>query len=380
MKKKQTTSYFDYTLVVIIVFLLAFGLVMLYSASSYSAQLNGQKSTFYLNKQIVNDIVGIVALLFAVSIDYHKWYKLGALWYLLAIVAVLSVLTPFGVSKYGATRWVAIGPLSLQPSEIAKVAVIVFMAILICKLGKNVGNPKALTLMIVFPAIISGLVLVFNDNLSTAIIILGISLVMIFVAHPKYRPFVIMAVLVLVAGFAIIKYAASIDISDTAGKSFRLKRIVVWLDPEKDASDKGYQVLQGLYAIGSGGIFGKGLGNSIQKLGFIPEAQNDMIFAIICEELGLFGAICVILVFVVMIWRLMIIASNAPDLFGSLITVGVMAHIAIQVILNIAVVTNTIPNTGVTLPFISYGGTSIMFLMFELGLVLNVSKQIVIKK
>ena len=157
-------------------------------------------------------------------------------------------------------------------------------------------------------------------------------------------------------------------------ESYRAERLKIWLHPED--YDKGYQTLQGLYAIGSGGLFGKGLGESMQKLGFVPEAQNDMIFSIICEELGLFGAICVILLFLLMIWRFMVIANNAPDLYGALIVVGVMAHVAIQVILNIAVVTNTIPNTGITLPFISYGGTSILFLLSEMGLALSVSRGI----
>ena len=159
-------------------------------------------------------------------------------------------------------------------------------------------------------------------------------------------------------------------------KDYQLGRINVWVNPVQYARSGGYQVLQGLYAIGSGGLFGKGLGESLQKLGFVPEAQNDMIFSIICEELGLFGAISVIPIFMFMIYRFMVIAGNAPDLMGAMIVIGVMAHIAIQVILNIAVVTNTIPNTGVTLPFISYGGTSVMFLMLEMGMVLSVSNQI----
>ena len=161
---------------------------------------------------------------------------------------------------------------------------------------------------------------------------------------------------------------------------FRGERILAWLDPEAYASGKGFQTLQALYAIGSGGIFGKGLGQSMQKLGFIPEAQNDMIFSIICEELGLFGAIAIILLFLLLIWRFMIVANNAPDLFGALLVVGVMGHIAIQVILNIAVVTNTIPNTGISLPFISYGGSSVMFLLIEIGLVLSVSHSIRFKE
>ena len=157
-------------------------------------------------------------------------------------------------------------------------------------------------------------------------------------------------------------------------ESYRAERLLIWRNPEKYA--KGYQTLQGLYAIGSGGLFGKGLGGSMQKLGFVPEAQNDMIFSIICEELGLFGAISVILLFVIIIWRFMVIASNAQDLYGALIVTGALAHISIQVILNIAVVTNTIPNTGISLPFISYGGTSVLFLLAEIGLVLSVSRGI----
>ena len=159
-------------------------------------------------------------------------------------------------------------------------------------------------------------------------------------------------------------------------EGYQLERIRVWQNPEAYPQDGGWQVLQGLYAIGSGGLFGRGLGQSIQKLGFIPEAMNDMVFSIICEELGLFGALCVILLFLFMVWRFMVIANNAPDLLGALIVVGVMAHISIQVILNVAVVTNTIPNTGISLPFISYGGTSILFLMAEMGMVLGVSNRI----
>ncbi len=175
--------------------------------------------------------------------------------------------------------------------------------------------------------------------------------------------------------FAIVQMAAGAEDS----LNFRGARILAWLDPFAYASGKGFQTIQALYAIGSGGILGKGLGQSMQKLGFLPEAQNDMIFSIICEELGLFGGIAVIVMFILLIWRFMIIANNAPDLFGALLVVGVLGHIAIQVILNIAVVTNTIPNTGISLPFISYGGSSVMFLLIEIGLVLSVAKGIRLK-
>ena len=198
------------------------------------------------------------------------------------------------------------------------------------------------------------------SNLSTAIIILGIAVVLIFVASPKYIQFIWMGILGI--GFMAIFLAL---------ESYRLERLAIWRNPEQ--YEKGYQTLQGLYAIGSGGLFGRGIGQSVQKLGFLPEAQNDMIFSIICEELGLFGAGMIIILFLILIWRFFIIAINAKDLLGALIVTGAMAHMMIQVILNIAVVTNSIPNTGITLPFISYGGTSVLFLLLEMGLVLSVS-------
>ena len=208
-------------------------------------------------------------------------------------------------------------------------------------------------------------VVIAYSNLSTAVIVMGIAVCMLFVASPKYSHFFVIigsAAVAMIGAFGLLF-------------SYRRTRIEAWLKPET-AGEDGYQTLMGLYAIGSGGLFGKGLGKSLQKLGNVPESQNDMIFTIICEELGLFGATCVILLFILLLWRMMIIANNAPDLFGSLLVTGVMAHIAIQVILNIAVVTNTIPNTGVILPFISYGGTSLIFLMAEMGIVLSVSRRI----
>jgi cell division protein FtsW len=219
------------------------------------------------------------------------------------------------------------------------------------------NNVKLLATVVPVVAVIA------YNNLSTAIIIMGIAVVMVFVSSPKYAPFVLIG-----AGAVLV---ASVFVFSNSG-NYRLERIQIWLHPED--YDKGYQTLQGLYAIGSGGLFGKGLGESIQKLGFVPEAQNDMIFSIICEELGLFGAICVILMFLLLLWRFLLIALKAKDMFGSYLMIGIMTHIALQVILNIAVVTNTIPNTGITLPFISYGGTSIMILLAEMGVALSVSK------
>ena len=246
-------------------------------------------------------------------------------------------------------------------SEFAKIAVILFLAVLISRMPKQMKKFQTVIKVLLIVVPIVG-VIAYN-NLSTAIILLGIAVVMSFVASPKYAQFFALGGLGIAFGSIFIYL-----------ERYRAERIKIWLNPED--YEKGYQTLQGLYAIGSGKLFGKGLGESMQKLGFLPEAQNDMIFSIICEELGLFGAVCVILLFLLMLWRFMVIANNAPDLYGALLVVGIMAHISIQVILNIAVVTNSIPNTGITLPFISYGGTSVLFLLSEMGLALSVSRGI----
>ena len=261
----------------------------------------------------------------------------------------------------GSKRWLSLGPFSFQPSEYAKVALILFLSYIVMKNVKKID--KVRTLIKIIGSILPIVALVGSNNLSTAVIILGIAIILIFVSSPKYTQFITMGILAV--GFLGIFLAL---------ESYRLERLAIWRNPEK--YEKGYQTLQGLYAIGSGGLFGRGLGSSIQKLGFVPEAQNDMIFSIICEELGLFGAIFIIVLFMILIWRFFVIATHAKDLFGALIATGAMGHIMIQVILNIAVVTNSIPNTGITLPFISYGGTSVMFLLLEMGLVLSVSNLI----
>ena len=279
----------------------------------------------------------------------------------------------FGIERNGKKRWLGVDGASIQPTEFVKIALIVMLASMIVQMGKNINEKRGVVLVIVTTLPIAGIVAA--NNLSSGIIIAGIAFVMLFVACKKKWPFFACGF----AGVGVLAFAGPIATAlEKIGllKEYQLSRIFVWLEPEKYPSTGGYQVLQGLYAIGSGGLVGRGLGESIQKMGFVPEAQNDMIFSIICEELGLFGAVSVILIFLFMIYRFMLIADNAPDLFGALLVVGVMGHIAIQVILNIAVVTNTIPNTGITLPFISYGGTSVLFLMMEMGMVLSVSNQI----
>ncbi len=381
-KKQEVTKYFDYSLIVIVVFLIGFGLVMLYSTSSYNALSEYNDSCYFLKRQAIFSIFGLVVMIIVSYIPYQIWKKPAGLFFLLSLVSVLLVLTPLGISSHNARRWIGYGSLRVQPAEIVKVAIILFVASLICKCSRKIRQFKTLAFIIIIGLIGAVPLYVITDNLSSCVIVFGITLIMTFVAYPKYLPYVLGATAVIAIVVVYLYHLfTTYDINQIDDSvPFRIRRMLIWRNPESSSDNYGYQTLQALYAIGSGGLFGKGLGNSIQKLGFIPEAQNDMIFSIICEELGLFGAVCVILLFVMMIWRFMIIANNAPDLYGSMIVVGVMSHVAIQVILNIAVVTNTIPNTGISLPFISYGGSSVVFLLIEIGLVLNVSRQITFEK
>jgi len=373
LRKTREESYIDYSLVFIILFLLAFGLVMLYSTSSYEANLDYNDSAYYFKHQLFPTLLGLGVMIFMSYIPYGLLARLAVPIYAFSIF-LLALIIPFGKEVNGAKRWLIFMGVSIQPAEVAKFAAIIFTATMIIKLQKNLTSPKGFGVALLFPGILAFLVYSITRNLSSAIIIMGITVVMLFISTPGYKRYVIAALAVLGLALVIVLIVANSE--NSSGMNYRFKRILAWLDPAAYASGDGFQTLQALYAIGSGGIFGKGLGESMQKMGFIPEAQNDMIFSIICEELGLFGAIAVMLMFMLLIWRLMIIANNAPDMFGALLVVGVMAHIAIQVILNIAVVTNTIPNTGITLPFISYGGSAVIIQLAEVGFALNVARNI----
>ena len=356
-------EYFDYVLLFVVLLLVGFGLVMVYSTSSYKAYLDFGDSGDFFKRQLLFSLLGFVAMVVVSKINYQKWKRFSGLIYLIMLVLQIAVLF-LGLDSHGAKRWIQIGPISFQPSEFAKIGMILFMAHLISNKANIIKKFMELIKIYVVGLIIIGLIAI--ENLSTAIVIMAIIIVMTFITSPKYKQFFILGIL------AILLVAVFI-----ASAGYRGERIDAWLDPENH--EKGYQTMQSLYAIGSGGIFGKGLGQSMQKLGFIPESHNDMIFSVVCEELGLFGAICVITLFIILIWRCVIVADNARDLYGSLIVIGVMTHIAVQVIINLAVVTNTMPNTGVPLPFISYGGSSMLFILIEMGVVLSVSRQIKLK-
>ena len=354
----------DYAFLVATVLLVLVGVVMVFSASYYTAG-NSKECNFdiyfYLKKQGLWAAIGFAIMYVVCNINYIKLKKLIFPFYLICNIFLVAVLI-VGKEVNGAKRWLELGPIGFQPSEIAKIAMILQLSYYISKHKKILTNFIGFLRCFVIIAIPAFFIAV--ENMSTAIVITLIGISVMFVASPKIRYFVIPSIIAILSGVAMVLF----------GDAFRMKRFQAWLDPFSDPRGIGYQTIQSLYAIGSGGLFGLGLGQSRQKLGYIPEGHNDTIFAIVCEELGLFGAAILVLLFIILIWRGINIAMNSVDMFGCLIATGIIVMIAVQVILNIAVVTNTIPNTGIPLPFISYGGTALVFMMGSAGLILNISR------
>lgn len=354
----------DLVFLLLVLVLLAFGLVMVASSSYVNALHNYKDSYYFIKRQLIWALVGIVVIFVASRMDYHVLRR-KMLWILgISILFLILVYTPLGIKVNGARRWLGFGPISFQPSELAKLAVIIALSAYITALGKRM---KEFKIGILFPGlllvVVCGLV-AFETHISGAILIFLIGIVLIVVGGVSLKWFGSLAAAgtAALAGFAFLTpYAKT--------------RIDTWLDPFIDPTGAGFQTIQSLYAIGSGGLFGKGLGLSRQKYLYIPEPQNDYIFSIICEELGFLGALLVIALFIMLIWRGFYIAYHAKDKFGSLLVIGIVSRVAIQAILNIAVVTNAIPPTGISLPFFSYGGTSLLLLLFEMGIVLAVSRQ-----
>ena len=289
------------------------------------------------------------------------------------------LFTPLAITANEATRWVQLGPVEVQVAEPVKILMIVFIAALLTAKGRHIKSWLSMIKIMIPAGIIAVLIWKVSDNMSSAVIILGTAAFMMFVVHPEYWKFIVAILIVGIGVTAIVYYVASMDPAQAA-ESFRFERIRAWLDPYEYETGKAMQALQGLYAIGSGGLWGKGLGNSIQKLGKIPEPYNDYIFSIICEELGIFGAGLVILLFIFLLYRIYTISQTAEDMLGRMLTIGVFSHIALQVILNLLVVTGLFPTTGVTLPFFSYGGSASVFLLMEIGLVLSVNKYSIQKR
>ena len=375
-KKKTGRIYCDYTMLFMIIFLLVFGVIMIYSASSYTAGIKFKDSAYFVKNQIKYTLFGFVIFVVMMFIPYKKWVKRAYIWYG-GSVFLSAVVLAIGKSVNGSKRWIVVGPVRFQPSEFVKVTLILFITYYLVKYKDELYSSDRkvtehrlwwLLLWVIIPV-----VLVLVANLSTSIIIFLIALGMSFIGTSNKRLFTagtLAFAAILASAKPLVKLLYSWGF-----RNYRLMRLLVWAEPEKFSRDGGYQVVQGLYAVGSGGVFGKGLGQGMQKF-FIPEAQNDMIFSIIVEEFGIIGVLMILAVFAFIIRRMLIIAFSVKDLEGRYIVIGVVIHLSLQVILNIAVVTGVMPNTGVSLPFISYGGSSIVVLLAEIGLVYSVARTI----
>lgn len=369
MVKKESWFYrgknFDYQLLFIVLFLVCFGLVMIYSSSSYQSSVNnGGDSTTILKRQMVWILLSVPAMFLVSLFNYQKYRNFTKMIYWSAVILQIIVVAQ-EASSHGAKRWIAIGGFQFQPSEVSKIVIILYLAHAISGSINRIGDKKILIRICGYIVPLFGLIAM--ENLSTGIIILSITYVMLLVASKKIKIFIVGLAIAIVMATGVLFSA-----------SYRLERIQIWLDPE--GHDKGFQTMQALYAIGSGGLFGKGIGKSMQKMGFIPEAHNDMIFSVICEELGIFGASCIIIMFMMLLYRIAEIARKAPDLYSGLVCTGIMTQVGVQIFINIGVVTNTIPPTGIPLPFISYGGTSVLILLIEMGMVLGISRHIKVRR
>ncbi|MBQ2879644.1 MAG: putative lipid II flippase FtsW [Anaerotignum sp.] len=363
-RKYRKPGSYDFTVLFIVLTLVLFGVVMIFSSSYYYTMTSAKYEYdmfHFLKKQGLWAVFGIIAMVAAMNVPYN-FYKRFA-WFCYWLSNFFLILLPFvGIEAGGQKRWLGVGPIQFQPSEFTKVAVILALSVYLIEHRRELGNikgfAKACFILLVPVALIA------MSNFSSALLVGLMGATILFVASPRvwYFPAAIAAVVPLGAIAVLLPQFR-----------YRLGRITTWLDPWADPTDAGFQTIQSLYAVASGGLFGLGLGQSRQKT-FIPEAYNDIIFAIICEELGLVGAALVIVLFAVLIWRGIKIAMNAKDQFGMLVATGITSVIAFQSIINIGVVTNTIPNTGQPLPFVSYGGTSLLFLMGMVGVLLNISR------
>lgn len=376
---KFLNNKMDYVLVITVLILVSLGVVMVLSASAPSALSKTGSSYTYFIKQFGFAVFGIIAMLFVSKIDYrfYKKYYWGV--YVVSVLVLLLVLVPhLGKEVNGALRWIEIKGLGqFQPSEITKIGLIIFYAGYLSDHKSELKDFwRGFFKPLIFLAIPVAILYRIQNHLSVSLVISVITFVMMLMAGVRVLHFV-WAGLAGGAGLTLLLLKGKIDqIKGVAGTSdsFRLDRIKVFFDPWSDATGTGYQMIQSLYAIGSGGLFGVGLGNSKQKYLYIPEPQNDFIFAIIAEELGFVGCIAIIALFAVFVWRGIVIAMKAPDMFGSLIAVGITTLVAIQAIINIAVITASIPTTGMALPFFSYGGTALVILLSSVGILLNISR------
>lgn len=359
----------DFIIFFAVIALLGIGVIMVYSSSAVSAYVNFNDSYYFLKRQMIWASLGLLCMIFTMNLDYHVWRKLAKPMMLVTLVLLVLVLVP-GLGKVvnGARRWLGFGSLYLQPSEIAKLSIVLFTAGSLAKHQEKIGSfikgvvPQLLMLLVVFGLILK------EPDLGTALSIGGTVFVLLFVAGAK------------------LKHLGSLGAAGVAGiiaavlfEPYRMKRLLAFSDPWADPLDTGYHIIQSLYAIGSGGLFGVGLGRSREKFLYLPEPHTDFIFAILGEELGLIGTLTVIVLFFLFAWRGLKVAISAPDIYGSILATGLTTMIMVQALMNIAVVTASMPVTGIPLPFLSFGGSSLIFTLAGVGILLNISRYVSLK-
>ncbi len=362
MAANSSKKPFDFLLFMTVLILLCLGSIMVFSAGAPHANNVMGDTYHFIKKQLMYLPLAFLAMFVTMNIDYRKLGKWSPV-FMVGSIALLVLVLIFGTEHNGAQRWIDLGVTEFQPSEIAKLAVILFFSYSLSKRKDEISSFfRGLFPYLLLLSVYGGL-LIKQPHLSGTIVIFGVASIILFAAGAKIKHFVLLS-FPAIAGLVVLIFAAP----------YRLKRLVSFIDPFKDIKGDGYQVVQSLYAIGSGGLFGRGLGKSMQKFLYIPEPYNDFIFSILAEEMGFIGVVAVLLLFLVFIWRGVKISVNAPDAFGSLVAIGITSLIAIQVIINVAVVTSSMPVTGMPLPLFSHGGTSLIFLMSGIGILLNISR------
>lgn len=371
--EKDTKNNLDFGMLITIIILLCAGIVMVASASSYYALSNYNNSNYFLVRQLFFGIIGFIFMIIISNIDYKRYKKWGYLFYIICLVLLLLVLTPLGQTRNGAKRWLGFGGLVFQPSEIMKIGLVIGMSTYLSLNYKKLTSFKGYIIPILMLLLVV-IVMFMQKHLSGTIVMFVAACSIIFVSGIKVKArYIIAGIIAAAAMLAVFIFMPSGDSTESSG-SFRLDRIVSFLNPEEDIKGGNWQAAQSLYAIGSGGIFGRGLGQSRQKYLWLPEAQNDFIFSVLGEELGLVGAVTVLALFSFFIYRGYRIAITARDMYGSLLATGITSAFALQILVNIAVVTCTVPVTGMPLPFFSYGGTALFINLCAMGILLNISR------
>lgn len=371
-KESGNVKKIDFGMLITIIILLCAGIVMVASASSYYALSNYENSNYFLVRQLVFGIVGFIAMLIISKIDYKNYKRWGYIFYILCLILLILVLTPLGQTRNGAKRWLGFGSLVFQPSEIMKIGLVIGMSTYLSLNYKKLNNFKGYLVPILMLALVV-IVMFLQKHLSGTIVMVVAAISIIFASGIKIKFRYIMLGGILVVGMLVVFIFMPSGETESSG-SFRMDRIVSFLNPEEDIRGGNWQAAQSLYAIGSGGIFGRGLGQSRQKYLWLPEAQNDFIFSVLGEELGLLGTLTILALFSFFIYRGYKIAINAKDMYGSLLATGITSAFALQILVNIAVVTCTVPVTGMPLPFFSYGGTALFINLCAMGIVLNISR------